>query len=180
MKSYNRTNFFKHTFCIFDEVDPNQLTKEKPDYMSKSKSSYYFTDEGVFRKSNHWGRAANCRWKLISTTYKSQNEIVAFAKWTDFYPNNETEKLYFIRINSDFEPTFHHKYENIFTETDVLRTALETSKRIKLINEVLETGNWSKYIKHTDFEKLEELMLNELLYSNKSFQDIKRELNGKT
>jgi len=180
MKKYNRSNFFKHTYCIFNEVDPKEIPKEKPDYISKSNSSYYFTEEGVFRKSNHWGRAANCRWKLVSTNYKSQHEIVAFAKWTNFYPNNETEKLYFIRINSSFESTFHHKNENIFTKTDVLRTALETSKRIKLINEILGTETWSKHIKHTDFDKLEEMMLNELLYSNKTFQEIKKELNGKT
>lgn len=180
MKSYNRTNFFKHTFCIFNEVDPKKLPKLKPDYTSKSNSSYFFTDEGVFRKSNHWGRAANCRWKLVSTTYKSQHEIVAFAKWVDFYPNNETDKLYFIRLDTDLKPTFHHKYEKIFTEKDVLRTALETSKRIKLLNEVVETVTWSRYIKHIDYEKLEELMLNELLYSNKTFQEIKKAINGKT
>lgn len=180
MKSYNRTNFFKHTFCIFNEVNPNELPKTKPDYISKSNSSYYFTEIGVFRKSNHWGRAANCRWKLVSSDYKSQNEIVAFAKWVDFFPNNENEKLYFIRINSNLTATFHHKYENIFTDKDVIRTAKDTSKRMKLISEILETNTWCKYIKHTDFEKLKELMLNELLFTNKSIQDIKRELNGKT
>lgn len=180
MKSYNRTNFFKHTYCVFIEVNPNELPNKQPDYKSKSNSLYYFTEEGVFRKSNHWGRAANCRWKLISKSYKSQNEIVAFARWVDFYPNNDSEKLYFIQINSNYEVTFHHKFESIYTTKDVLRTALETSKRIKIINEVLENENWSKYIKHTQFEKLEELMLKELLCSNKSFQDIKRELNGKT
>lgn len=180
MKSYNRTNFFKHTFCIFNEVNPNEIPKTKPDYTSKSNSTYYFTEEGVYRKSNHWGRAANCRWKLVSTDYKSQNEIVAFANWIDFFPNNENEKLYFIRINSNFIATFHHKYENIFTDKDILRTAKDTSKRMKLISKILETKTWCKYIKHTDFKKLEEMMLNELLFTNKTIHDIKRELNGKT
>ena len=180
MKKYNRTNFFKHTFCIFNEVNPNELPKSIPDYVSKSESSYYFTEEGVYRKSNHWGRAANCRWKLISNSYKSQNTIVAYARWIDFFPNNETEKLYFIRINENNEITFHHKFESIYTNSDVLRTAVETSKRIKLINEVLETENWCKYINYTDFDKLEALAIHELLYTNKSFNDIKKEINGKT
>nr|WP_297309133.1 hypothetical protein [uncultured Flavobacterium sp.] len=180
MKIYNRNNFFKHTFCIFNEVNPNCLPHENPDYISKSNSSYFFTEEGVFRKSNHWGRAANCRWKLVSDSYKSQNTIVAYAKWTDFYPNNETEKLYFIRITENSEVNFHHKHEEFYTKNDVLRTALETSKRIKYIIEVIETTNWSKYIDYSDFNKLRELVVKELLFTNKTFNNIKKECNGKT
>lgn len=180
MKIYNRTNFFKHTYCVFEEVTLAEIPKSKPDYVSKSKSSYFFTENGVFRKSNHWGRAANCRWKLIPKTYKSQNEIVAFAKWTDFHPNNETEKLFFIRIDNNNQVTFHHKNESLYNSNDVLRNAQDTSKRIKLINEVLDSETWSKHINYSDFEKLEKLILSELLYTNKSYQQIKKELNGKT
>lgn len=180
MKIYNRNNFFKHTFCIFNEVSSDLILDKKPDYVSNSQSQYFFTEEGVYRKSNHWGRAANCRWKLVSNSYKSQNTIVAFARWIDFYPNNETEKLYFIRINADFEVSFHHKFETIYTENDVLRTALETSKRIKLIQEVLNSENWHKYIITSDFQKLKKLVLNKLLLTNKTLNDIKKESNGKT
>lgn len=179
MKTYNRTNFFKHTYCIFHEVNPENLPAEVPDYISKSQSKYYFTAEGVFRKSNHWGRAANCRWKLISREFKSQTEIVAYAKWTDFFANNETEKLFFIQINESKEVTFHHKQEINFQPEFILRTAVETSKRIKLLKEVLETENWCKYLNFDNFEELEKQMINELIFTNNSFQEIKKKLNGK-
>ena len=63
-KTYNKTNFHKHTFCIFKEVDFETIQNLKPNYKSKSGSSYFFTDQGVYRLSNHWGRAANCKWRL--------------------------------------------------------------------------------------------------------------------
>jgi hypothetical protein len=98
MKTYNQNNFHKHTFCLWKEVSPADFEVQKPQFKSKSGSEYYFTTEGVYRTSNHWGRAANCRWRLVSQgNYKSQHTIVGFAKWTDFYPNDETAKLFFIQ-----------------------------------------------------------------------------------
>ena len=99
MKTYNSTNFFKHTFCEFQQVDDFTFL-EKTNYKSKSESSYFYTDEGVYRKSNHWGRVANCRWKLISNeNYKNQQIVIGFAKWIDFYPINSSEKIFFIDVN---------------------------------------------------------------------------------
>ena len=77
MKTYNQTNFFKHTFCEFKEIT-NFKIPENINFSSKSDSTYFYTNEGVYRKSNHWGRVANCRWKLISTAnYKNQEVVVA-------------------------------------------------------------------------------------------------------
>jgi len=180
MKTYNKSNFFKHTYCIFKEVSPTQLPNQKPDYISKSKSSYYFTEEGVFRKSNHWGRAANCRWKLISDTYKSQNNIIAYARWVDFLPNNDHENLYFIRIDNNNNVSYYHKNEKIYIQSDLLRTSSETAKRIKIINEVLESDSWFKYINSTDYEKLRNETIEHLLFTTKTFIQIKNDLNGKT
>src|SRR5690606_24141791 len=111
VKKHNRFNFHKHTFCDFIEVFPDSINELKLAYTSKSGSSYYFTEEGVFRVSNHWGRAANCRWRLISNEEKvNQYQRVGFAKWTDFFPNNETERLFYIEINwEDKSVTFQHK-----------------------------------------------------------------------
>ena len=73
---------------------------EKNCYKSKHNSLYFFTKEGVYRKSNHWGRVASCRWKLISSSsYKNQQTVLAFAKWKDFYSLLETEKLFYISVN---------------------------------------------------------------------------------
>jgi hypothetical protein len=103
---FNRTNFHAHTFCEFREVDVLPESINKPNFQSKSGSTYYFTEEGVYRSSNHWGRAANCRWRLISQSIAKVNNSqtrIGFAKWTDFYPNNDTDALFYIVV--DFETT---------------------------------------------------------------------------
>ena len=103
LKKYNKTNFHKHTFCEFIEVDTNAIPNIEWHYKSKSGSGYCFTEQGVYRISNHWGRAANCRWRLISSAssntssrakINNSQHRIGYAKWTDFYPNNETEKLF--------------------------------------------------------------------------------------
>ena len=99
MKTYNKTNFFKYTYCEFKE-DINFEIPERNNYKSKSNSLYYFTEDGVYRESNHWGRVASCRWRLTTNSpYKNQQRITAFAKWKDFYHLNEKEKLFFVSIN---------------------------------------------------------------------------------
>ena len=45
MQIYNQTNFFKHTFCEFQEVDKFKFP-ENTNYKSKSESTYFYTDEG--------------------------------------------------------------------------------------------------------------------------------------
>ncbi|MDD7914673.1 hypothetical protein [Polaribacter ponticola] len=101
MKTYNQTNFFKYTFCEFTQ-DTSFEFPENSNYKSKSDSTYFYTKEGVYRKSNHWGRVANCRWKLISNEdYKNQQIVVGFAKWSNFYPINSTEEIFFIEVDFD-------------------------------------------------------------------------------
>ena len=104
-KTYNRFNFHKHTFCEFIEQDIASISALQIHYKSKSGSSYSYTEEGVYRSSNHWGRASNCRWRLVSSSSSKINNFknrVGFAKWSDFYPNNETEKLFYIEVNFYF------------------------------------------------------------------------------
>ncbi|MFM7895471.1 MAG: hypothetical protein ACKO8L_05955, partial [Flavobacterium sp.] len=111
LKKYNKTNFHKHTFCEFIEVDVATIPNIEWHYKSKSGSGYCFTEEGVYRISNHWGRAANCRWRLISEIKNpNQKERIGYAKWTDFYPNNETENFFYVEVNFETkEATFQHK-----------------------------------------------------------------------
>lgn len=174
---YHRNNFHKHTFCLFQQVDFSVLTDLKLGYKSDSGSEYYFTEIGVYRKSNHWGRAANCRWRLIpNSEYKNQKEIVAFANWSDFYPNNETEKLFYIEVDSDrkevhFNHRNHPNYDN-----QVLRNASETAKRIKEIKEVLQSDSWAKYLNLDDFESKKAKILLDLTNTNESFVNLKTKL----
>ena len=154
MKIYTKNNFHKHTFCEFVEVNLAEIQGVDLHFKSKSGSGYCFTEEGVYRISNHWGRAANCRWRLISNVKSpNQKERVGYAKWSDFYPNNDLEKLFYIEV--DFEKkevTFQHKSNPKYDGIAVLRNASDTSKIIRQIKELVQGDYWAK---HYEFEKLE-------------------------
>lgn len=184
-KKYNKLNFHKHTYCVFREVGFDKVNDLKPNYSSKSGSSYYFTDEGLYRVSNHWGRAANCRWKLESISSAISNKSdenlkqvlikVGYAKWTDFYPNNEQENLFYIAV--DFETKtvdFLHKNNPEYDGKLVCRNASETAKRIKTCKEVLLEDKWCKYLEFKSIEELRNEVVYELLYTNASFITIKQ------
>ncbi|MBQ6655005.1 MAG: hypothetical protein IJM79_05720 [Erysipelotrichaceae bacterium] len=53
-------NFFDYTVSIFDQCDK---PAGEPDFISPSGSCYWYSDEGVVRKANHWGNGLdNCDW----------------------------------------------------------------------------------------------------------------------
>jgi len=175
VKTYNKTNFHKYTFCIFQEVANSALVNLQLHYKSKSGSSYYFTNEGVYRMSNHWGRAANCKWRLVPTSSNSQRIKVGFARWSDFYPDNDYEKLYFIEVDyATATVHFNHKQSAGFTSNKVLRTAPETTKLIKQIRSLLEETAWAKYLKEDNIDLLRKAIIDELIGTNKSFMEIRK------
>lgn len=47
-------------------------------------SSYWYTEEGVYRKSDHWGKCRNCHWTIDGEEINSHEDIVGFCKWEDF------------------------------------------------------------------------------------------------
>ena len=169
---------------MFKEVTNDAIKDLQPNYSSKSRSSYYFTEEGLYRVSNHWGRAANCRWKLDSSAMKSTSSKdnrfkVGYAKWTDFYPNNEKENLFYIQV--DFETKtvdFLHKGNPDYDGKSVCRNASETAKRIKICKEVLLEDKWCKYIQYDNLEELQIKIIRDLLITNKSFVEIKSSINS--
>lgn len=166
---------------MFKEVNFDEIKVLKPNYSSKSGSSYYFRDEGLYRVSNHWGRAANCRWKLDSSSVNDDENLkhvqikVGYAKWTDFYPNNEQENLFYIEV--DFEAKtvdFLHKNNPEYDGKLVCRNAPETAKRIKICKEVLLEDKWCKHLEFKSIEELRKEVVYELLYTNASFITIKQ------
>lgn len=175
-KVYHRNNFFKHTFCEWQLVDGAFITAKKPDYKSKSGSSYYFDSEGLYRYSNHWGRAANCRWRLISGEKTSQGFYLGYAKWTDFYPNNDTDLLYFIVMDWDSK-TARSQHREKSADTHFYRTASDTAKRIQTIQEVLTTTAWAKYVDYDDMEELRQFVIKLLVSSGLHFNEIKKRWN---
>lgn len=148
----------------------------KISYTSQSGSQYIFTAEGLYRVSNHWGRVANCHWRLIPLSeFKNQNITVAFAHWTDFYSNDDTSKLFFIKVNWEtMEVNFYHKLTAEANEKVVLRNAKDTAKTIRTIKEVLTQQDWAKYLKYENFETLRNEVVNELVNTNKSFLEVKK------
>lgn len=176
MKNYNKTNFHKHTFCIFQEVTFESITDLKPNFISKSGSSYYYTEQGVYRQSNHWGRAANCKWRLVSNGISMERTKVGYASWSDFYPDNDQEKLYFIEVDySNQSAQFNHYKSDKFTKDKVLRTAAETTKLIKQIRVLLEENAWAKYLKHESIEVLRKEIIDQLITTNRTLQELKKE-----
>ena len=174
----NKNNFHKYTFCIFKEVVSSEIENLKLNFKSKSGSSYYFTIDGVYRLSNHWSRVANCKWRIVNSNTKSNiknqdRTKLGFAKWTDFYPDNDYEKLYFIEVNFELkEVNYFHKNSDNY-KNQVLRTATETTKVIKQIRILLEEIAWTKHFTQ-DINLLRKEIISELITSNASLQEIKR------
>lgn len=172
---FNKLNFHKHTFCEFREVSKQEIEKLKLSFSSKSGSQYYFTENGVYRVSNHWGRAANCRWRLLSNEKKvNQHKRIGYANWIDFYPNNETERLFYVAVNWENKTvTFQHKNNPNFKEEYYLRTAKEVAKVVKECKTILESDSWAKYLNYSDLEKTKKEIINELICTNKTLIEVK-------
>jgi len=170
LKTYNSTNFFKHTFCEFKEVDNFNFPDNKF-FTSKSESKYYYTEEGVFRKSNHWGRVANCRWKLISKqSYKNQREVIGYANWVDFYPILSNQKLFTISVDytnnsAEIKPKNSSTIEALFSYS-------EAQKKAKQINHLLKYDNWTAYYNEKP-SILKRKIVDEFITTSKSLVQIK-------
>ncbi len=174
MKSINKFNFFKHTYCEFKEVSENIFKNNIAHYKSKSESLYHYTTDGVYRYSDHWGRVANCRWKLISNTdFKNQINHLGFAKWTDFYEINNTDKLFYIHVDFNLKKvSFKHK-ELDKSQTKFLFSAQEAQKRQKQIRVLLNEERWAKYFSQ-DIDVLRREIVKDLISTNKTLNTLKR------
>ncbi len=165
-KTYHKHNYYRNTYAVFKEIDPSQLPFEKWHYASKSGSAYYYTNEGVYRKSNHWGRAAKCRWVLESGSeiYVSKGrERIGYACWSDFYENNESTKAYFVKVDYQNKTvTYDHKSRDISAEAKY-RTAKETQKIIEKVKRLLINDSWSKYYDYEDLEVLRKELIEDLI-----------------
>jgi hypothetical protein len=145
---------------------------ETNNYQSKSESRYFYTNEGVYRKSNHWGRVANCRWKLIANLkFQNQEVSTGFAKWTDFYPINATEKIFYIRV--DFETRCAQLQAKKKDTADHLFTYSEAQKRIKQIHHLFADDKWTKHF-DLEIKELRFQVISRLTNSALSLQEIKR------
>lgn len=170
-KKYSKYNFHKNTFCIFKEVDYDVIRNLKIDFKSKSGSSYIFSETGVYRISNHWGRASDCRWRLEGVKQiKNQQFSVGYADWSDFYENDEVSNLFFIEIDYENKKAhFHHKKSKLYIDKFCLRNAKEVSKTIQIIHQILLEDNWAKYLEYNDIDELRREICSSLQCNNIPF-----------
>ncbi len=179
IKKYNRTNFHKHTFCVFTEVPFTEIENKKPDYKSRSGSLYYFYTYGVYRLSDHWGRAAHCKWQLQSSGELKERLKLGFALWTAFHWDNDEEKLYFIKMDFNSRAvTYEHKDSGNYDGKALLRSASETTKIIRQIRNLLSTNSWAKYFETHDIEALRKKIIEKIVLTNLPLAEIKMQIRN--
>ncbi|GGF16773.1 hypothetical protein [Flavobacterium limi] len=171
-------NSFKNTFCVFNEVLPEAIEGLKIQFASKAGSTYYYTEAGMYRVSNHWGRLANSKWRLVAREPETPLKTkIGFAAWSEFYPDNSEEKLYYIEANYDKNTvTYQHKNNPEYNKKAILRTSFETTKRIKQIRNLQQLTSWAKYFNYDDITGLRKQIIEELIYTEKTLDEIKREI----
>jgi len=147
-------------------------------YESKSGSCYYYTEKGMYRLSNHWGRLANSKWRLEPLEPKTMSKTkLGFASWNEFYPDNAVEELYYIEAKFEKKTVnYQHRNNPNYDKKAILRTSFETTKRIKQIRNLLNLTSWAKYFDYDDLDVLREQIINELIFTNKTLDEIKREI----
>jgi hypothetical protein len=171
-------NSFKNTFCVFQEVLSDKIENLKVQYDSKSGSKYFYTEEGMYRLSNHWGRLANSKWRLEPMEPETISKTkLGFAAWNEFYPDNAEEELYYLEANYIKNTVnYQHKNNPNYDNKAILRTSFETTKKIKQIRNLFNLTSWAKYFEYDDLDKLRQKIINQLIFTNKTLDEIKREL----
>ena len=88
-------NFFESTFANFQKISREEikmLKNTKPNYISKSGSTYWYIGNYVYRHSNHFLReTASCSWFLENETSKRGG--YSKCKLSDFIKINRTAEI---------------------------------------------------------------------------------------
>lgn len=169
---------FKNTFCVFHEVLPDRIAGMPVQYDSQSGSKYYYTKEGMYRLSNHWGHLANSKWRLVQMEPETESKFkIGFAAWNEFYPDNAEEELYYLDANYENRTVnYQHRNNPNYDSKAILRTSFATAKRIKQIRNLFELTSWAKYFDYDDIDELRREIIEELIFTNKTLEEIKREI----
>lgn len=173
---FHKFNFFKHTYCEFESKEITFFDDKSVHYKSKSGSLYFYADNGVYRYSNHWGRVANCRWKIKGIEiYKNQDYYVGFANWNDFYPLNNTDKVFYLKVDYTTKQVKIQRLKNEDKSDYFLMTSEFAHQRLKQIQTLFKEYKWAMYFEQ-DIDILREIIINKLITSTKAIQELKREL----
>jgi hypothetical protein len=173
-------NSFKNTFCVFHEATLDSINGLELQYDSKSGSKYFYTKVGMYRLSNHWGRLANSKWRLEALEPETNSKTkLGFAPWAHFYPDNAHDELYYLEVNYLKKTVnYQHKKNPNYDNNAILRTSFETTKRIKQVRNLFTLTSWAKYFDYEDLDILRKKIIDELIFTNKSLEEIKREVKS--
>lgn len=102
---------------------------------------------------------------------------IGFATWNSFYPDNSEEELYYLEVNYNSK-TVHYQHKNNphFDSKPKLRTSFETAKKIKQIRNLLALTSWAKYYDYDDLDVLRKTIIDQLIFTNRTLDEIKRAL----
>jgi len=178
LKSYHNFNFFKHTYCEFVMKSESFFLENKIHYKSKSGSLYFYTSKGVYRYSNHWGRVANCRWKINGIeNYKNQDRYVGYANWSDFYPLNNYDKAFYIDPNTQNGNGKIYRIKENHSTNNFLMTLEFALKRLKQIKLLFKDDRWALYF-NENVEMVRSKLITKLINSDKPLQALKQSLKN--
>ncbi len=102
---------------------------------------------------------------------------IGFARWDEFYPDNAEEELYY--LEADYEKrtvNYQHRNNPNYDSKAILRTSFATAKRIKQIRNLFELTSWAKYFDYDDIDELRRKIIEELIFTDKPLEEIKREI----
>lgn len=171
---FHKNNFHKNTFAVFQKVSEDTIP-DMVHFSSKYGSKYIFTDKGVYRCSNHWGRVGNCRWRLAEVDYKQQTFFWGFAHWSDFFSNKEDQPIYFIEQIDENIFSINHKDAITSDGKPPLRTAKEAAKIIQKLKEITSSTQWAKYLPYENYEEMKCFFIKNLLTTPQNFLQIQKE-----
>ncbi len=80
MQSLDFSSFHEATHADFT---PCPTPTREPDFISRSRSVYWDTGDGVVRCSDHWGRVASCVW-LLGGARRDAGPTSGWAAYADF------------------------------------------------------------------------------------------------
>ena len=173
---YHKFNFYRNTYCEFEMQDIDFFEEMKAHFQSKSGSYYYYTENGVFRYSNHWGRVANCRWKIQGIdNYKNQQYYVGYANWSSFYPLNSIDKVFYLEVDYTKAKASIKRVEEGLENNHFLMNSELVHQRLKQVQTLFKEYKWARYYEE-DIDVLRKKIINKLVTTNKTLQQIKLEL----
>jgi hypothetical protein len=131
----------------------------------------------MYRLSNHWGRLANSKWRLEPLEPDTISKIkLGYSSWDCFYPDNALEELYYLEANYQKKiVNYQHRNNPKYDEKAILRTSFETTKRIKQVRNLFNLTSWAKYFDYDDIDLLREKIINQLIFTTNTLEEIKKE-----